>query len=207
MMLTKKNNMIKFYTEVIGVTELYHCDISKMSDEEFLNLYAHADKNRQNKADRLRNNPDKKLSIAAGELVRKAVSEKFNIDKNDIRFRVGKNGKPYIENIDIEFSISHSGDIAMCAISDKPVGLDIEKIRDININVVKRMFAADEQRYVLEKWSLSKQRFFEVWTRKEAYAKMLGKGVVYFPEFSTMGNKNIKTYIREKYIVSVAETN
>ncbi len=196
--------MIKFYQEVIGVLELYHCDISKMSEEEFLKMYVASDENRQEKADKLRKKPDKKLSIAAGELVRKAVSEKFNISKNDIRFRVGENGKPYIKDVKIEFSISHSGDIAVCAISDKPVGIDIEKIRDININLVKRVFTPDEQQYVLEKWSLSKERFFEVWTRKEAYAKMNGKGVATFSEFSTMGNPDIKTYIRSKYIVSVA---
>ena len=184
--------------------ELYHCDISKMTEEEFLKLYLGSDKNRQAKADKLKKKPDKKLSIAAADLVRTAVSEKFNINSKDVRFRVRENGKPYIENIDIEFSISHSGTIAVCAISDKPVGIDIEQIRDVNINLVKKLFTPDEQNYVLEKWSLSKQRFFEVWTRKEAYVKMLGKGVPYFPEFSVMGNQDIKTHIRSKYIVSVA---
>ncbi len=184
--------------------EIYHCDISKMSEEEFLNIYLNADENRQAKADKLKNNPDKKLSLVAGELVKTAVSEKFNIDKKSIRFRAGEKGKPYLENINVEFSISHSGDIAICAISDKPVGIDIEKIRDVNINAVKKLYTPDEQDYVMEKWALSKQRFFEIWTRKEAYVKMLGKGITHFPNFSTMGNNDIKTHIRERYIVSVA---
>lgn len=184
--------------------EFYHCDISKMSDEEFLKMYMGSDETRQKKADKLKKKPDKKLSVVAGELVRNAVSNKFNIAPQDIRFRVGKNGKPYIENVDIEFSISHSGDIALCAISDKPVGIDIEQIRNVDINMVKRVFTSDEQQYVLEKWSLSKQRFFEIWTRKEAYAKLNGKGVSSFADFSVMDNPNIKTHIRSKYIVSIA---
>ena len=183
--------------------EFYHYDISGMSDEEFEKMYLASDKNRKAKADKLKKDPAKKLSIAAGELVRKAIADKFNIDKNDVRFRVDKGGKPYIEGLDVNFSISHSGTIALCAIADSPVGVDIEKIRDIDLSVAKKHFAPDEQDYVLEKMSLSRQRFFEIWTRKEAYVKMLGKGIAYFPEFSTMGDKRITTHIRNRYIVSV----
>ncbi len=184
--------------------EIYHCDISKISDEEFFNMYLSADENRKAKADKLKDNCAKKLSVVAGELTRKVIAEKFNIDAKDIRFRTGENGKPYIENVDVCFSISHSSDIAVCAISDKPVGIDIERIRGINTDIAKKHFTTDEQEYVFEKKCFSKQRFFEIWTRKEAYAKMIGKGVAYFPEFSTMGNEKITTHIRKKYIVSVA---
>ena len=187
--------------------KLFYCDISKMSEAEFQKLYYKSDENRKAKADRLRKRPAKRLSLAAGELMRNAIANEFNIDAKDLRFRTGKSGKPYVENVKVEFSISHSGDIAVCAISDKPVGIDIERIKDVNINAAKRLFTPDEQSYVFEKWSLAKQRFFEVWTRKEAYVKMLGKGIPYFTEFSTMGNQSIETHIREKYIVSVARQN
>lgn len=184
--------------------KIYHYDISGMSDEEFEKMYLGSDKNRKAKADRLKKDTAKKLSIAAGELARNVISKKFNIDKKDVRFRVDKNGKPYADGLDINFSISHSGTIALCAVADGPVGIDIEKIRDVDLSVAKKHFAPDEHDYVLEKMSLSRQRFFEIWTRKEAYVKMLGKGISYFPEFSTMGDERIVTHIRNKYIVSVA---
>lgn len=183
--------------------EIYHYDISGMSDEEFEKMYLGSDKNRKEKADRLKKDSSKKLSIAAGELARDVIAKKFNIDKKDVRFRAEKGGKPYAEGLDIHFSISHSGTIALCVIADVPVGIDIEKVRDVDLSVAKKHFAPDEQDYVLEKMSLSRQRFFEVWTRKEAYVKMIGKGISYFPEFSTMGDKNIVTHIRNRYIVSV----
>lgn len=186
--------------------EIYHYDISGMSDEEFEKMYFASDKNRKAKADKLKKDPAKKLSIASGELARKIIAQKFNIDKEDVRFRVDKSGKPYIEGIDVNFSISHSGTIALCAIADAPVGVDIEKIRDVDLSIAKKHFAPDEQDYVFEKLSLSKQRFFEIWTRKEAYVKMLGKGISSFPEFSTMGDARITTHIRNKYIVSVVTT-
>lgn len=184
--------------------KLYHYDISEMSEAEFSKLYYKSDENRKAKADRLRKRPAKRLSVVAGELVRNAISKEFNIDAKDIRFRTSKSGKPYVENVKVEFSISHSGTVAVCAISDKPVGIDIELIRNANVNAARRLFTPDEQIYVFEKWTQVRERFFEVWTRKEAYVKMLGKGVSYFPQFSVMGNKNIKTHIRERYIVSIA---
>ncbi len=184
--------------------KLYHCDISKMSDEDFLNAYVKSEETRKAKADKLKKKPDKKLSIAAGELVRKAIAKEFHINPEDVRFRIDSRGKPYTESAPVHFSISHSKNIAVCAISDKPVGIDIEFIRDVNLNIAKRQFAPDEIRYVFEKWDLTKQRFFEVWTRKEAYVKLLGKGVSYFPKFSVMGNEKIETHIKKRYIVSIA---
>lgn len=184
--------------------KLYHCDISKMSDEDFLKLYSESDAERQKKADTLKRDPAKKLSIAAGELAKKAIAEELNIDPKTIRFRTTNTGKPYAENLNIEFSISHSGTIAVCAISDHPVGIDIERIKEVSINVAKRLYTPDEQKYVFEKWDLSKQRFCEVWTRKEAYVKKIGRGITYFPHFCTMHDKSIETHIRDRYIVSVA---
>ncbi len=185
--------------------KLYHCDISKMSDEDFLKAYIKSEETRRAKADKLKKKPAKKLSIAAGELVRNAIAKEFNIAADDIRFRVDKNGKPYTESAPVHFSISHSKNIAVCAVSDKPVGIDIEYVRDVNLKVAKRLFAPDELMYVFEKWDLSKRRFFEIWTRKEAYVKLIGKGVSYFPNFSVMGNNRIETHIRDKYIVSIAK--
>lgn len=184
--------------------KLFYCDVTNMSESEFCALYYRSDEKRKAKVDRLRKRPGKKLSVAAGELVRNAIAKELNMDAKDLRFRTSKSGKPYAENAKIQFSISHSGDIAVCALSDKPVGIDIEQIREVNVNVARRLFTPDEQIYVFEKWTQVRERFFEVWTRKEAYVKMLGKGISHFPQFSVMGNKSIQTHIREKYIVSVA---
>jgi len=188
------------------VLKLYHCDISKISDEEFEELYLKSEKSRQKKADKLKKKPAKKLSIAAGELVRNAISEEFNIEKDKIRFCVGKNGKPYTKSAEVEFSISHSKNIAVCAISDKPVGIDVEYIHGVNLSIVQKCFARDEQNYVFEDREKTRQRFFEIWTRKEAYVKLHGTGVSHFPEFSVMGNEDIETYVKNRYVVSVATT-
>ena len=184
--------------------KLYHCDISKMSDDEFIKFCYGEKGTTKEKMQKLNKKRAKKLSVAAGALVRRAIAEEFNIDKDSIRFRRDKKGKPYTESAKVEFSISHSKSIAVCAISDRPVGIDIEKMRDVNFNVAKRLFTPDEQKYVFQIKKLQKQRFFEVWTRKEAYVKLLGYGIPYFPKFSVMKNENIETIVKKHYVLSVA---
>ncbi len=186
--------------------EIYHCDISEISDEEFNNIYLLSDESRRLKADKIKDATKRKLSILAEDLVKNAISQKINKKKSEIHLSLRNNGKPYIENIDIEFSISHSGNVVLCAISDKPVGIDIEKRRDININIAKRLFTVEEQKYIFCNNDFLNERFFELWTRKEAYAKMIGKGVSHFSRFSVIGNENIKTYTHKEYVVSVATT-
>ena len=64
-----------------------------------------------------------------------------------------KNGKPYFDSKpDIHFSISHSGDYAMCAFSDNPIGADIQKIQEIFVFYPFFICDADtEWRNVLKK--------------------------------------------------------
>lgn len=186
------------------VLHLYCCDVSKQTDEEFLKMYQLSDKQRQEKADRLKHLPSKKLSLAAGMLARVSIAQKLNLRPEDISFRNHKGGKPYAEGLDIHFSLSHSGNLAVCAISDKPVGIDVEQNKKANFNVARRCFTKAELQYVLSGKEKSQQRFFEVWTKKEAYVKLLGTGIQDFLKFNVVGNKTIDTIFYQNYTVSVA---
>ena len=78
-----------------------------------------------------------------------------------------------MENIPLEFNLSHSGDYAICAISDDEVGCDIEKIKDVNLKIAKRFFSEEEYNNVLKDNKL----FFRYWTLKESYLKAKGIGI------------------------------
>ena len=55
-------------------------------------------------------------------------------------FTYGANQKPYIaENNNIFFNISHTNGCVICAISNNEIGVDIEKIRPINLNISKKI--------------------------------------------------------------------
>jgi phosphopantetheinyl transferase len=72
-------------------------------------------------------------------------------------------GKPFFPaRPDICFNLSHSRGAAVCAVHDRPVGIDMEKLRPAPKRLAKGM--ADEA-------------FFRLWTAKEATVKRQGLGV------------------------------
>lgn len=184
---------------------LYCCDISKISDEEFLRMYQQSDRMRREKADRLKHLPSKKLTLAAGMLARVGIAQKLNIRPQDVSFKTQPGGKPYAEGLGIHFSLSHSGNLAVCAICDNPVGIDVERNnKNVNPNVAKRCFTEAEQAYVFSNMAKMSARFFEIWTKKEAYVKLLGTGLKDFLNFDVMRHEEIYSILYGEYTVSIA---
>ena len=86
-------------------------------------------------------------------------------------------GKPYfLSNCEIFFNISHSSNYVACVIGNRPVGIDIEKASKGRQNLAKRFFDVSEAEWIKE--CDSDERFFRIWTLKEAYGKATGQGVL-----------------------------
>ena len=129
--------------------------------------------------------------------VKKLAAEKFN---NTEIVRTEK-GKPYFKYItDLFFSISHSGDITVVAIGDTPLGVDVEKIKKADLRVIKR-FLKEEADYITEKDS--NHRFFEIWTKKEAYLKCKGTGISGGLNSVNVLDLPFETTVYEDYMISV----
>ena len=126
---------------------------------------------RRNKIERLARPEDRRLSLGAGLLLQQ-VLKKHGFDGQKIF--CGENGKPQMEGI--YFNLSHSYEMVACAISDKPVGCDIEKVRDIKEKVAARFFSQKEITYIKEAED-KRDMFFRLWTMKESYMKMTGDGL------------------------------
>lgn len=90
-------------------------------------------------------------------------------------------GKPYIRHVPWHYNLSHSGDYAALAISDVPVGIDIQQMRPYRDSLVKRFFAAEEAAVYESLVPMDVQGqntlFYTLWCRKEAYGKLLGTGL------------------------------
>lgn len=86
----------------------------------------------------------------------------------DSEIKKTENGKPYIDGF--QFSITHSGDTALIAISDKPVGVDAEIIKERNISSVLQRFTTRERNEI----NNDTAKFLKNWVVKEAYIKMFG---------------------------------
>ena len=154
----------------------YKCSLCEINEREYEKYFSMMSPKKKARLDRCLLN-DKKRSIAGEMLARRAISEHCSIEEEQIVFKTLENGKPYAENLSIHFNISHSGDMVICAVSDEPVGVDIEKIREIDLKVAHRVFNDKECDYVFKDKEKARARFFEIWTRHEAYAKLSGDGI------------------------------
>lgn len=137
------------------------------------------------------------------EFVKQKAAEKYNIDKSSIEIIKSKHGKPFLENLpDFHFNITHSGKLLVIAISDSLVGIDVEAKRKYSTNIIKR-FHPQEIDYI--KSQDSDNRFFEIWTKKEACLKYLGTGLSGgLDSFSVLSfSPTPKTYTFENYYISV----
>lgn len=114
-----------------------------------------------------------KSKIVADNLCRNAISDFCRISPDKIEFGVTENGKPYAKGLDVNFNISHSGDMVVCAVSDKEIGIDIEKTREINPRISEKFACEKEIEYI----NSHKNGLFEIWTLKEAYFKCIGTGL------------------------------
>lgn len=93
----------------------------------------------------------------------------------------GEKGKPYLREYPLFFNLSHSGEYVACAVSDREIGVDIQKCSDTNVmGIAKRFFSEEECRALAacETGEERQQSFFRLWVRKEAYGKLLGKGIL-----------------------------
>jgi 4'-phosphopantetheinyl transferase len=122
---------------------------------------------------------DADRSLIADILLREALIENLKIENDAIFFNYGNNGKPCLINHEsINFNISHSGNWVVCAINNHEVGIDIEKIDDIDFDIAKSFFS--EKEYIdLMKKDINKRKdyFYDLWTLKESYIKACGKGL------------------------------
>ena len=112
------------------------------------------------------------------ELARKILGEYLHTDGNDLIIVRDKFGKPYVKNYPgLHFNISHTKAAIAFALADSPIGVDIEIIRSVKKSIVRHFFTQNEQDYIFLNNIGQDIRFTEIWTRKEAYFKFLGKGI------------------------------
>lgn len=76
--------------------------------------------------------------------------------------------KPRFDTEKAYFNLSHSHGVIMLGISHTPIGVDIEKIRDIDFSKFTFIDAEDVE------------DFFEKWTERESYLKLTGEGLSNF---------------------------
>jgi 4'-phosphopantetheinyl transferase len=133
------------------------------------------------RAARFRFDRDRDRYVIARGALRDVLSRYTGTPPARLRFIYNEFGKPALEPAGCAFNLSHSGDIAMIALSSQaPVGVDVEQVsRQVDIEgLAERFFCPAEADVILSLDGEARRRaFFNGWTRKEALLKARGIGV------------------------------
>ena len=127
--------------------------------------------------------------VAAHVVLRRILAGYTALPARELRFTVGPHGKPSLAEPatprgKLEFNLSHSADLAVIAVAwERPVGVDLErwKRETDHLAVAERFFSPAERaslRALAERQQDLVSGFFAAWSRKEAYLKARGEGVM-----------------------------
>lgn len=185
-----------------------YCNTTDFSTEALQQAYAQLSASRKEHIDRLRQPEDKARSLAAELLVQKLLQEQYGITCGVLHRSAS--GQPYLSGCDLHVSISHCDRMIACAISREPVGIDVEKIRPIDLSICRHVCTDAEKAYVGTDGTEGQlcrdpeilHRFFEVWTAKEAYFKKCGTGITDLKSVNILPLPR-QTHMIEDYILQI----
>ena len=174
------SNSLKYQYSI----KIYYGDQKRFPDD-LSDCYQFLSKQEIERSKRLIKKSDMRTYVISHALVNKKIAELLRTDFQKLKIHYFDYKKPYVEASLIDFNLSHSFDYFVFAISVYEnifVGVDTELIRE-NLDIkpiVNNYFHENEISYVLHRHvnNLNQhQKFYEIWTRKEAFLKMLGTGL------------------------------
>ena len=154
------------------------------ADESFYDAYwAVLDKVEKAQAARIQNPLLHKRYVEVHGRLRQLVAQKLKHSPSELIIKKAEHGKPYLADYpQLAFNLSHSADKFILAIAlNCQLGIDIESCkRRVNLDgLVNKCFASEEITYWRQLPDTEKpQAFYRFWTRKEAFVKATGKGIV-----------------------------
>ena len=134
---------------------------------------------RRRKAEAFRFEADRRRSVAVWLLLRQMLAER-GLDADSLPVSEDEFGKPAFEaSLGIHFNLSHGGERVMAAVSDRPVGCDVERVVPFDEGVARECLTDRELTWIKRAQpGLDRDRaFIRLWVRNEAYVKAVGKGL------------------------------
>lgn len=188
---------------------IYILDSTPLKDGAVFELwYSRMKPERQAAIDKFKVEGGKRLSLAAGILLEKAMTL---AGAADYELELRGRGKPYIKGReDLFFNISHSGDLAILGLSDTDLGVDVERRRTINDRLKRHAFLPEELTPATEEAADEQLYLLKLWTAKEAVMKFYGLGIameaksINLCRIEEERNIKISSFIyKENYVISV----
>ena len=94
-------------------------------------------------------------------LIKNAAKQYYNL--TDTEIIINENGKPVFKNSNLFFSLSHSKDIVIACFDKYPCGIDIEYIKQKNLDKLSKYFKQNFK---------TQEDFYKYWTNREAQYKL-----------------------------------
>lgn len=131
---------------------------------------------RREQALRFRHEQGRRTCVLAYLLLKRALRTEYGLTASPV-FGYGEHGKPFIVgHPEIHFNLSHCREAVACVVSDRPVGIDVESVRQYKDSLARYTMNDDELRLIAEA-ERPDVAFTRLWTMKEARLKLTGEGI------------------------------
>lgn len=160
--------------------EIFASNINnKVSEQKYKDFIHRISNEKRKRITNFHYKEDLLRSLYGDIIIRSQAINKKRIHNSDIIFEYNEYGKPFIMGLsNFEFNISHSGDWVVCAVGEKKIGIDIEKMSNPIIDVAMNFFSNYEFNELMQKRDEEQtDYFFDLWTLKESYIKWRGNGL------------------------------
>ena len=156
--------------------ELQWFDIRELTEDAAGAVMGMMGETRRRRVADIAGEDDRKRTIAGELLARQMLAARLGCPEKDVPLSWDELGKPSVEREGVYVSVSHSGAWAVCVTADAPVGVDVEVVRSAQEKFMRRVCSEQEMAYIRSGDDGDCQRFWEIWTAKEALFKLTGKG-------------------------------
>ena len=165
------------------MVKLYYAKITKLYDEKcFEEKIKQVKEKRQVRILEYCQKKDRCRSLAASLLLKKALEEE-GISYEAVCFTKEPAGKRKLLQNGLFFNLAHAQELAVCVISDQQVGVDVErrdrlegKEQSRKLQIAKKILTPEEWKF-WKKADCQTKELISIWTKKESYVKMTGKGL------------------------------
>jgi len=192
--------------------KIYATKIFDISKEKLEELSLLITRERKLRIERFIYREDKIRTLIGEILARTVIAKELGIINKHIIFDKNQYGKPYLKSHpEINFNISHSGNLVACVIDNKPVGIDVEQVKHIEYEGIAESFFSARELENIYKKDLCRQigEFYRIWTLKESYVKCCGQGLsIPLKSFSISidSSDKIRSVIDSKYSEHIFNT-
>lgn len=152
----------------------------QIAPSDYERSLARLDEEKRSRISRFRKQEDAMRTLFAELLLRRMLVMEGRVRADhEVVLSAGTYGKPLVVHpAGVHLNVSHSGQWAVLAWDDAPVGIDIEQMKSIDVlHIAKHVFSSHEYERLSKQKEDRLEHFYTLWTLKESYIKMDGRGL------------------------------